>query len=72
MMKSILIGNGINIAYGGAEYSNASIMQRVQNNIASGRYDKLFPKVSKSELKGILMDCSISSIILSIKLMWIA
>ncbi len=42
MNKNILIGNGINIEFGGYDkYSSSAIMQRVIDNINSGKYQSL-------------------------------
>lgn len=41
-MKSVLLGNGINIQFGGKAYSNRFIMSRVIFNALSGKYDNLF------------------------------
>jgi hypothetical protein len=37
-MKSILIGNGINIQYGGKAYLNENIIRRAINNILAGKF----------------------------------
>lgn len=56
MKKSVLIGNGINIQFGGYEnYSNAAIMQRVVHNIKNGKYNELMDnEISSNELMEIL------------------
>lgn len=41
-MKSILLGNGIDIQFGGKAYSNRFIMSRVVFNAQTGKYDPLF------------------------------
>ena len=42
MEKHLLVGNGINIQFGGFEnYSNSAIMKRVVENIKSGKYNEL-------------------------------
>lgn len=42
MEKNLLVGNGINIQFGGIEnYSNSAIMRRVIKNINSGKYNAL-------------------------------
>lgn len=41
-MKSVLLGNGINIQFGGKAYSNDFIMKRIIFNARSNRYDPLF------------------------------
>lgn len=51
MVKNILIGNGINIQYGGYEkYSNKAILLRLLENIRNGRYDDLITAMSSHEL----------------------
>ena len=59
-MKSILVGNGINIQFGGKAYTNAFIMSRIILNVRTGKYSTLFNnKVSESDIEGIfkgLMD----------------
>jgi len=37
-MESILIGNGINIQYGGKEYLNGNIIRRAINNVLTGSF----------------------------------
>ena len=41
-MKSVLIGNGINIQFGGTTYSNYFILERIKSKAKLGGYDKLF------------------------------
>lgn len=42
MEKNLLVGNGINIQFGGVEnYSNSAIMTRAINNIKMGKYNAL-------------------------------
>ena len=53
MQKNILIGNGINIQFGGADYTNTQIMKRVASNITSNKYIKLFPDILSDELMSI-------------------
>lgn len=43
-MKSVLVGNGINIQFGGKTYSSSFIMKRIINNVRLNRYLKLFDK----------------------------
>ena len=52
MERSILIGNGINIAFSkNDDYKNFSIIERMQNNIKDNRYDDVFSKqLSPNEL----------------------
>lgn len=46
MNKSILVGNGINIEFGGYNnYSSSAIMQRVVDNIHSGKYQRLVKNI---------------------------
>ncbi len=56
MSKNILIGNGINIEFGGYDnYSSSSIMKRVVDNIHSKKYQCLADnELSESEIFGIL------------------
>lgn len=39
-MRSIILGNGINIQFGGADYLNENIIKRSLNKIKSGEYSK--------------------------------
>lgn len=41
-MKSVLLGNGIDIQFGGKAYSNRFIMSRIIFNAQAGKYDPLF------------------------------
>ena len=41
-MKSVLIGNGINIQFGGTTYSNYFILERIKSKAKLGGYAKLF------------------------------
>lgn len=41
-MKSVLVGNGINIQFGGKAFSNRFIMMRIVNNARAGKYNQLF------------------------------
>ncbi|UWG97451.1 hypothetical protein LPY66_01020 [Dehalobacter sp. DCM] len=41
-MKSVLLGNGINIQFGGKAYSNDFIMKRIIFNARANKYDPLF------------------------------
>lgn len=56
MKKSLLIGNGINIQFGGYKnYSGQAIMQRVINNISDGKYNWLVNnEISQDDMIGIL------------------
>lgn len=51
-IKSLLLGNGINIQFGGKAYTNRFIVQRIFFNIKAGKYAPLFEKseLSSSEL----------------------
>lgn len=49
--QNLLIGNGININFGGKAYSNQFIIKRIIFNAKSGKYDALFNgKVSGEEI----------------------
>ena len=53
-MKSILIGNGVNIQFGGAAYSNNFILKRIIFNALANKYDTLFAnKIKGKKLKSI-------------------
>lgn len=60
MEKNLLVGNGINIQFGGLEnYSNTAIMSRAIKNIKSGRYialteDSLTPKEQLENLEQLV------------------
>ena len=41
-MKYVLIGNGINIQFGGTAYSNYFILERIESKAKIGGYAKLF------------------------------
>jgi ABC-type taurine transport system ATPase subunit len=41
-MKSLLLGNGINIQFGGKAYTNRFIVQRIFFNVKAGKYTPLF------------------------------
>lgn len=44
-MKSVLIGNGVVIKFGGAQYLSAAIIQRALDNVSSGNFPShLYPK----------------------------
>lgn len=54
-MKSVLLGNGINIQFGGKAYSNDFIMKRIIFNARANRYDPLFDGlISGKDIEGIL------------------
>lgn len=53
-MKSVLLGNGINIQFGGKAYSNNFIMQRIIFNAKANKYDPLFNSmISGNEIESI-------------------
>jgi len=53
-MKSVLIGNGINIQFGGKAYSNDFIMKRIIFNARANKYDSLFNGlISGKDIEGI-------------------
>lgn len=53
-MKSVLLGNGINIQFGNKAYSNDFIMKRIIFNARSNRYDPLFEGlISGKEIESI-------------------
>ena len=60
MEKNLLVGNGINIQFGGADtYSNSAIMKRVVKNIKVGKYialteDSLTPEEQLDILNGLV------------------
>jgi len=53
-MKSILIGNGLNIQFGKNAYSNDFIMKRIKYRINAGYYSALFNNtITSSQLLGV-------------------
>ena len=42
MGKNVLLGNGINIQFGGFAYSSDFILKRIKYNSRLGKYDRLF------------------------------
>lgn len=55
--KSLLLGNGININFGGDAYSNAYIIKRILFNARANKYDLLFDgKVSGDEIASIFVE----------------
>lgn len=51
MQKNLLVGNGINIQFGGYEnYSNKAIIKRVINNIETERTRQYLPQCSKEDV----------------------
>lgn len=54
-MKSILIGNGINIQFGGKAYTSDFIIKRIKYNALLGKYNELFgEKVQGEDIVTIL------------------
>ena len=54
--KSILIGNGININFGGKAYTNNYIIKRILFNARASRYDPLFNgEISGDEIASIFV-----------------
>ena len=50
--KSVLLGNGINIQFGGKAYSNRFILSRIVFNAQCDKYDNLFEgTLSGKEIK---------------------
>lgn len=57
MERNILIGNGINIEFGGKDkYSNHAILQRMFTNIRAGKYCPLLPDCSIDQQMGLFQD----------------
>ena len=57
MERNILIGNGINIEFGGKEkYSNRAILQRMFTNMRAGKYCPLLPACSIDQQLGLFQD----------------
>ena len=55
--KSILIGNGININFGGKAYTNDYIIKRILFNARANKYDLLFDGgISGNEIASIFVD----------------
>lgn len=53
-MKSVLLGNGVNIQFGGKAYSNDFILKRIIYNARANRYDVLFDgQISGKEIEKI-------------------
>ena len=53
-MKSVLLGNGIDIQFGGKAYSNRFIMSRIIYGAQTGKYDPLFDgTISGDEIAGV-------------------
>ena len=50
-MKNILVGNGINIEFGGKDYCNSGIIRRLLSNLNTKNYSDMFAnKVTNQEL----------------------
>ena len=55
--KSLLIGNGININFGGKAYSNQFIIKRIIFNARAGKYDLLFNgKISGEQIEEVFLN----------------
>ena len=53
-MKSLLIGNGINIQFGGLAYTSKFILKRIKYKAKSGGYNKLFDgQLSKKDIVNV-------------------
>ena len=54
MEKHLLLGNGINIQFGGAAYSSEFILKRIKYNSRLGKYDTLFGgKLTGKEIESV-------------------
>lgn len=54
--QTLLVGNGININFGGKAYSNQFIIKRIVMNAKAGKYDRLFErKVTGEEIASIFL-----------------
>ncbi|AKA72367.1 hypothetical protein [Clostridium scatologenes] len=54
-MKSILVGNGINIQIGGRDYTNHKIITRLLSNLETNDYSRVFAgKINNEQLKVVL------------------
>lgn len=54
-MKNLLLGNGINIQFGGVAYSSSFIMKRIKYQAKLDRYDELFGnKLTGTEIVNLL------------------
>lgn len=55
MQKNLLVGNGINVQYGGYDvYSNEAIIKRVLDNIRRERTKSYLPACGKDDLLKVL------------------
>lgn len=53
-MKNLLLGNGINIQFGGPAYSSDFILKRIKYNSRLGKYDVLFGgKIKGKEIEDV-------------------
>lgn len=54
-MKSVLVGNGLNIQFGGSAYTSSFIMKRIKYKAKMGGYEHLFNNsLTKDDIIGIL------------------
>ena len=54
-MRSVLLGNGINIQFGGFAYNSDFIMKRIKYSARLDRYEKLFEnKITGDEIEKLL------------------
>lgn len=54
MERNLLVGNGINIQFGGVAYSSNFILKRMKYNSRLGKYDRLFNnKITGKEIENI-------------------
>ena len=54
MKRNLLVGNGINIQFGGPAYSSEFILKRIKYNCRLGKYDSLFGgQITGKELESI-------------------
>ena len=55
-MRSVLLGNGINIQFGGFAYNSDFIMKRIKYSARLDRYEKLFEnKITGDEIEKLLV-----------------
>ncbi len=54
MNRHLLVGNGINIQFGGAAYGSEFILKRIKYNCRLGKYDSLFGGIiTGSEIENV-------------------
>ena len=54
-VKNILVGNGINIEFGGKDYCNSGIIKRLLSNLNTKNYSDIFAnKVTNQELTQVI------------------